>query len=347
MHERVKKTPRRLWIAAISGLSVALTAANAYAQSADAESLFSEGNKLMKEGKLAPACEAFDASNRIEPRAGTLIRIGECREQNHEFASAWSAYKDALNRVKDPRKKKLAEAKVAELEPKLSYLTVSVPDESRVEGLTITRNGQPLDPGLWNRGVPVNGGQYVIGGQAPGHEEWTSTVTVPAESGKVSVEVPKFKEIAKLVTPPPAPPPPTQAAPPATMPISEAQEATSPSSMWTTKRKIAVGMAGGSAAGLVAGIVLGTQAKSKRDEAHQHCSNTAMPCADADIANKLIDEAQGRALGANIAFGVAGALAIGAGVLWFTGAAESPAHHVAVAPTLAPGEPGVVVFGWF
>jgi hypothetical protein len=89
------------------------------------------------------------------------------------------------------------------------------------------------------------------------------------------------------------------------------------------------------------------QATSKRDEAHQHCSSTQTPCADAALANKLIDEAKGRALGANVAFGVAGAFAIGAGVLWFTGASEAPAHHVAVAPSLAPGEAGVVVFGRF
>jgi hypothetical protein len=93
--------------------------------------------------------------------------------------------------------------------------------------------------------------------------------------------------------------------------------------------------------------VLGTQARGKRDDAHQHCSDTQTPCADADLANQLIDEAQGRALGANIAFGVAAAMAIGTGVLWFTGAAEAPGHHVAVAPTVAPGEAGIVAVGWF
>ena len=77
-----------------------------------------------------------------------MIRIGECREKNYQLASAWSAYKDALNRVKDPRKKKVAAAKVAEFEPKLSYLTISVPDDSRVEGLSITSNGSILGYGI-------------------------------------------------------------------------------------------------------------------------------------------------------------------------------------------------------
>src|SRR5258708_24898372 len=131
-------------IAAISAFVVAAAGA-ARAQNVEAETLFADGNKLTKQGKLAEACDAFEASNRIEARAGTLIRLGECREANHQLASAWSAYKDALTRVKDTHKKAIATAKVAELEPKLSYLTISVPDEARVEGLALTRNGQLAD----------------------------------------------------------------------------------------------------------------------------------------------------------------------------------------------------------
>src|SRR5438477_7089606 len=103
-------------IAAIS-LVIAAASTDARAQSAEAQALFNDGAKLMKQGKLAEACDAFEASNRIEARAGTLIRLGECREANHELASAWSAYKDALTRVKDPKKQKLATARIAEIEP--------------------------------------------------------------------------------------------------------------------------------------------------------------------------------------------------------------------------------------
>ena len=77
----------------------------AYAQSAEAEAAFGEGDRLMAAGKIAEACDAFEASNRVEQRAGTLIRLGECREKNRQLASAWSAYKDALTRVRDPRKR--------------------------------------------------------------------------------------------------------------------------------------------------------------------------------------------------------------------------------------------------
>ncbi|MBK9032011.1 MAG: hypothetical protein IPL61_11900 [Myxococcales bacterium] len=113
----------------------------ALAQNADAEVLFNEAVQLETEGKVPEACNAFEASNRIEPRAGTLIRLGQCREKQGLMVSAWSAYKDSLTRVKDPKKRKLAQDRVNALEPTLSYLTVSVPDDVRVDGLVVTRNG--------------------------------------------------------------------------------------------------------------------------------------------------------------------------------------------------------------
>ena len=58
---------------------------------------------------------------------------------------------------------------------------------------------------LLDRAVPIDGGDYVIGGRAPGHEEWKATVSVPITKGRVSVDVPKFKDIAKLVAAQPKP----------------------------------------------------------------------------------------------------------------------------------------------
>jgi hypothetical protein len=197
---------------------VALGDGRAHAQSAEAEAQFNDGRQLLADGKLAQACQAFEASNRLEPRAGTLILLGECREQNQQLASASSAYKDALARVKDPRYRDLANAKVAALQPRLSYLTVGVSDESRVDDLTIARNGKSFDSLLWNRALPVDGGDYVITGHAPGHEEWQTTVHVPIEGAKVRVDVPSLKELPR-VAPPPAlgslsPPALTPASPP-------------------------------------------------------------------------------------------------------------------------------------
>jgi hypothetical protein len=338
---------RRVSIAAISvALGVLVASHAAHAQNAEAEALFDDGNRLLSSGKLAQACDAFEASNRAEPRAGTLIRLGECREQNQQIASAWSAYRDALTRVKDPRKRDYAQGKATALEARLSYLTVSVSDESRIESLTITRNGAPFDQALWNRALPVDGGEYVIVGHAPGHEEWQTTARVPAERAKISVEVPKFKELAKL-----APSPTPVAVKPAPRPAGTEprdDEAAPSQGMFTTRRKIALGVAGASVISIAAGVVIGTTAKGKQDDAFKLCPDPAMVCSKAVEANALIQSSHNWALGANIAYGVAAATAIGAGVLWFTGAPKSEsAPRVSVVPSLVPGEPGVLVRGSF
>lgn len=369
-------------LASIAATSVAfiilIAGSRAYAQSADAEALFNDGNKLIAEGKLAQACDAFEASNRVEPRAGTLIRLGECREQNQQLASAWSAYKDALTRVKDPRKREVATAKAAALESRLSYLTVAISDGSRIEGLTLTRSGKSFDPMLWNRALPVDGGDYIIAGRAPGYEEWQTTAHVPVEGAKVSVEVPKFKELSKPTSPPtlpssPPPPPPQSTSPPTTPPPSSpattmppptsppppppalpslaehpAHEFAQSRDTFTTTREVAIGAAGASVIGVVAGVVLGVYAKGKQNDAFKMCPVPATPCTQADQANALIKSSHNQALEANVAFGIGAAAAIGAGVLWFIGAPdEENLSRISVIPSVVPGETGVVVMGRF
>src|SRR5947209_1281523 len=129
----------------IAAISLAI-GARALAQSPAAAALFAEGDHLMEVGKYAEACEKLVASNRIEPGAGTLIRIGQCREKTQQLASAWSAYDEGLARAKDPKKRAFAAERVAALEPRLSRITISV---AAVTGLVIARNGAVVDPALW------------------------------------------------------------------------------------------------------------------------------------------------------------------------------------------------------
>jgi hypothetical protein len=312
-------------------LVVALVLSNsgsASAQSAEAETLFNEGDRLMAAGKVAEACEAFDGSNRIEPRAGTLIRIGECREKNGQLASAWSAYKDAQTRAKDPRKRDIAIAKAAELVARQSYLTISVPDESHVDGLVITLNGKPIDPALWNRAVPVDGGNYVVAGRAPGNDEWKTSVVVPSEHGTITVEVPKLKDLTKLVSPGPKP---AAEKKPSDEEPSDDEPELRPVSRFTTRRKIAIGVAGVGVASLATGIALGVAAKAKQQDAFALCSDPQIACTNAFRADALAQTGHRFAVAADIAFGVAGIATIGAAVLWITGASESR-HRLAIVP---------------
>jgi tetratricopeptide (TPR) repeat protein len=335
----IAATDRRGWLLAIVlGAAASIAAPRAvHAQNADAEALFTEAEGLETAGKIAEACDAFEGSNRIEPRAGTLIRLGQCREKQGLAVSAWSAYKDALTRVKDPAKRQIAAARVAALEPTLSYLTVSVSDEARIDGLAIMRNGKPLDQALWNRAAPVDGGVFTVSGQAPGHEAWSTTIEIAATGDKASVEVPRFKAIVALVEKP------------ADVglhdvvkdPIDRPTHATG---MFTPRRKIAVGVGAVGLAAVAVGVVFGVQAKGLESDALVQCPNPAQACANAAAAQDLSDRANSRALLANISYGVGGAAMIGAAVLWFTGAAHAASDDdVAVAPRLRSGFSGIDV----
>jgi hypothetical protein len=303
--------------------AVLLVTGRADAQNAEAEALFNEGDRLETSGKIDQACDAFEASNRIERRAGAMIRLGQCRERQNKIASAWSAYKDSLTRVQDPAKKQIAEAKIAELEPKLSFLTVLVPDESRIDGLIIKRDGVVLDPFLLNRGAPVDGGRYVISGEAPGHEPWSTTIEVAPTGAKASVEVPRFKELHKLVV---------------TTPDSDdSDEPPVVPGPFTTTRKIAVGVAGIAVVALGAGVLLGVDARSKQDRALELCPDP-MRCAAAAQAQDVHDQARSRALAASISFGAASAAAVTAIVLWLSGApSESAPTDVAIGARIGSG----------
>jgi hypothetical protein len=326
--------PQPTSIAAISALLIALSSV-ARAQSPEAAQLFDDGDKLLKQGKLAEACDAFESSNRIEPRAGTLIRLGDCRERNDQLAAAWSAFKDALTRVKDPKKQAVAKARVAALEPRLSYLTVAV--AVPVDGLTVTRDDKPVDAGLWNKAIPIDGGSYAITATATGYVAWHGTAKVPPEHGDVTITVPKL------------------AAAPADKAVVVAHDEPQPTehpidqpSAFTTQREIAIGVAGVAAAAAVVGIVLGSSAKNDQSKAFAMCPSPSSPCDAADQANALVSSGHTRAFEADAAFGAAGVAAIVAVALWLTGAPHEHAIEVAAfSIAIDPAQRGVIVMGRF
>src|SRR5215470_7421371 len=160
--------------------------------SPQAEALFRDGKRLMKDGKLAEACAAFEGSERAEHNVATVLSLADCREKNHQYASAWALFLQADSQSRpDPSKaalNKTAKTRAHSLESKLSYLTINVPDESRIPELVVTRDGVPIDPVEWNRSIPTDGGDHVIAGKAPGHESWSTKVTLNPEADKQSVE---------------------------------------------------------------------------------------------------------------------------------------------------------------
>jgi hypothetical protein len=307
--------------------------------SPQAEALFRDGKQLIKEGKLAEACAAFEGSERAEHSVATVLSLADCREKNRQYASAWALFLQADSQTRsDPARAALnttAKRRARALESRLSYLTINVPDESRIPDLLVTRDGAPVDPAEWNRAIPADGGSHVIAGKAPGHESWSTTVTLQPESDKQAVEVPRFKALPEIVNRPPR----DEAA-------AQVRVLAEPSP-FTRRRKIGLGVAAG---GVVIGAVaigLGSSASSLHNDAVATCPPSACSAKDAADATATNDRARSRARYANIGYGVAGAALVTSVVLWFTGKPEAPrAGQVVVAPQLGETS-GLAVLGRF
>ena len=58
------------------------------------------------------------------------------------------------------------------------------------------RGGEPVDPGAWNKALPIDGGTYRVSARAPGNAEWSSTITVGVEHDVKAIDIPKLKAAA-------------------------------------------------------------------------------------------------------------------------------------------------------
>ncbi len=316
--------------AALAALATAPRTAVAQPRSAEAEQLFLDGKQLIKDGKLAEACLAFEASQKLEGNLATLLSLADCQERIQHYASAWAYFLAAERETRDARARnpkdainnrynKTASERAAALKDRLSFLTINVPDDSRVEGLQVMRDGVEVDALQWNRAAPVDGGAHVITGKAPGHEPWSTTVQVAAERDQRAVEVPKFKELPTLVSPQLG----LTSLRARSIDGETSADGSAPSpSPFTPRRKIALGVAAGSV--VIAGVAVGfgLAANNARDEALALCPATACTPAGAAAAQDENDTARRHALTANLGYAVAGGAAIGAAVLWFTSGPE-------------------------
>lgn len=333
-----------------------MVAPAARAQSVEAEALFREGKRLIKEGQLAAGCDKLEASDRVEPSVGTELNLADCREQNNQLATAWATFLKAAGNARkagnDEKREREARARAAALEPRLSYLTISVSDASKVEGLIVSRSGTIVDAALWNQGVPVDEGQYTITGQAPGHEPWSTTVTISGVGDKESVELPRFKALEDLVpVDDQKPPPDDPVADPRPDPVPVVGHDDSSPGIFTTRRKIAVGIAAAGVLGLSGAIVFGLKAKDLQSQADALCPEAA--CGNM-MAIQLNDDAQSAALTSNLLLGVGAASVVGATVLWFLSAPDDgPANggdgegELSLTPTIGRDQVRLTLGGSF
>lgn len=316
---RIVQRKRALLVAGVFGALTALAfpcRADATPDAAAAEQLFAEGRALMAAKKYDLACPKLEASERLDPGAGTLLNLAGCYEAAGRTASAWATYREvegAAARSNRADWAHTAHERALILAPGLSYLTITVPSASRVPGLVVERDGRAVDAALFGEAVPTDPGPHDVTASAPGKQRWTARVVVRAGGARGDVTVPSLV----LASSGPAS-------------SGDAASAAEPSHAQATWGIVA--MAAGGAA-LVGGGVFGLLARSTYDDAvTNECRGNVKTCSPRGV--ERIDTANTRATLSTVLVVTGGALGA-AGVLLFVLAPRDGARRVGVG--LAPG----------
>lgn len=294
------------WLSLAIWLGAVPAFADDAADRAAAEALFHEGRRLLAAGDHAAACPKFEASNRLDPGAGTLLNLGDCYEKSGRTASGWAAFREAVavaHRVGDSPREQLARDRAARLEPLLFRLSFVLADRS-ADDIAVTLDGKHVDRAVLGTATPIDPGRHVIVASAPGKKSWTKAVEIGSEGKAVVMTVPALDSdpAASAGSIAPNQPPADRQPPPATTGSNK-------------QGTIGLTIAGVGAAGLVAGTVFGLGAISKWHEAKDNCPGNV--CTDPHWLD-VRQDANTQADVSTIFFAAGGAALATGAVLWLT-----------------------------
>lgn len=336
-------------------LFVALTASSCFAgvtiapdaraDAAVADQLFKQAKDLLKEGKVAEACERFRESYETDPALGSLMNLADCLERDGRIASAygrWGEAAELAQRKQDDRLDFTRQRRDA-LKSKLSFLTVQVSGSG--EGLSVYRGNTKLTSGAFGIALPTDPGEAVVQVVRGDSVLWERKVQLKeAESATVLVDL---GEIAR-VNPPPVKKRVDQRERGTGQ--GEAQE-----SFWNTQRIAGFAVMGAGVVGAAIGFTFGGLAASKSGDIDEGCtSGDTRFCTNA--GREAVDEAKTFADVSTytlIASGIVAAVGLTVFVTAPSAAAEledrasAPGFRVGLSPAVGPDGAGLQVRGSF
>jgi hypothetical protein len=286
-------------VCAIFALAFAATAAHAQTSknAAGAEALYEQARGLMARGDFEHACPKFKQSYDLDPGGGTLLNLAECYEKQGRFASAWSSFKEALvtaQRDGRPERVEYAKKHLAIVEPKVSKITIEVPNDANEPRLSVSLDGAPLGGAAWGVGMPVDPGPHQITASAPDKQSYEQTVQI--DNGSTSVKIPKLEATTGA---------------PATVAVDqdvEKKAVVDEPKSGNSQRTVGFVIGGAGVVALGVGSYFGLHAMSKWNTRDDICNKTGCT----DVAKKAGDDAKSAALISDIGFGV-GLIAAGVG----------------------------------
>jgi hypothetical protein len=285
---------------------------------AKAEAMYKEAVALMDRGDYAAACPKLEDVIRLVPEGiGAKVTLAECFEESGRLASAWAAFgvaEEAAAKAGQADRQSKARARREALEPKLAKLTIFVSERARsLEGLSVTRDGAPVDQAALGTAVPVDKGRHTVVATA-GEFRFEKEVNIEADGAAASVLI--EGPAAAVVAPPP---------PGRDVPTEKAGLG--------AQRTAGIVALGASGVGFGLGAFFGFRAISKKDESNQggHCRD-GNRCDAVGVA--LRDEGLTAATVSTVLFIAGGVAAAGGAVLFLTAPRPSsrPSAQVAIGP---------------
>lgn len=293
------KRPKRTPLAGLLAFALLLATARARAQGPASQVLFEQGRAALAAGDLATACARFRASDQMDPSSGARANLGKCEERRGRLASAWEAFRSALEKLppSDDRAPQI-QTWINALTPRLPHLVLVLAPDA------------PSDTTATEAGVTI--GSTATSGIAlpfdPGPHRFTVTAAGHAPR---SVEVVLVEGQTARVTFGPGP---TQGA-------TEQGVHANPGP-WIVG---ALGLAS-----LVVGGVTGALVLQKKSAASAGCSDATRTCTragkDAADAGRVLGPITTTTL-------VAGALGVAAGAIWLgVRSSNRPSTAIGVGP---------------
>lgn len=284
-----------------------------------AKEAFQTAQRLYKEARYADAIVKFEEAYALKPSPVLFFNIGKCHEQLGDVPRALRSYRDYLRLAPDAKDKDTVSDAIANLERRLKekglqQLMVFADPPAAV----IEVDGKVL--GNSPASIELTAGNHKLVVKADGYE--TTERSFVMQTARATEMTINLRPAGAKMEPPPPPPPlvdvpkkdePKKDEPPKLTPkdtvvassgngVTKTAEPAKKGRLWTwVAGGVAVASAG---AGVGMGVVAQSTAKN-------------VPNAAVGMADDQARSAQGLATGANVAYGVAGAAAITAVVLFF------------------------------
>ena len=312
--------------------------------------LFEQGRTLIAQGDYEKAVPKFEGAAKLLHTFGILFNLADCYEKLGRTASAWSTWREAgsvarnSNRADDEAR---AEERQRALAPKISELTLRVPQAAELDTLEIARNGAPVPRAAWETPLPVDPGQQTIDARAPGHRAQHLTLVVLPNGDKKTLTIPPL-ELETAAPVPSSAPSADRDNPSASPPSGPVSSAPSGHPVRVLAGWIAAGAGAALAAG---GIIEWAVGQNKMNDAVTH-ANAAVAANDRGAYNAASDDLSSgnsqRTTGF-VLLGVGGAVAVAGAAFALTAphadSTPHPATSTTLAPWMGPGAIGVACRG--